>query len=90
METATPGFREMEEKDLEAVGILLRKYLAKFDIIQTFDTEEDLRHWFIGGRGIGEYNPGNGKGREGQAVWAYVVEVSLISVWLKPILNDYG
>ena len=66
-----PGFREMVHADVPQVGELLRKYLARFDIIQTFAKDEEVEHWFLSGQGREE----KGK-REGQVVWAYVVEVS--------------
>lgn len=61
----------MVHADVPQVGELLRKYLARFDIIQTFAKDEEVEHWFLSGQGREE----NGK-REGQVVWAYVVEVS--------------
>lgn len=68
------GYREMEEKDVAQVGELLRKYLARFELNQRFDSDDEVRHWFLSGKGTGEYKPGYG--RDGQVVWSYVVEVS--------------
>jgi glycylpeptide N-tetradecanoyltransferase len=71
------GFREMTKADVPQVGVLLRKYMARFDIVQTFEKDEEIEHWFLSGRGTGDYQPGGGKGRDGQVVWAYVVEVRI-------------
>jgi glycylpeptide N-tetradecanoyltransferase len=59
--TAVPGVRPMEEKDIDAVSTLLEKYLARFDMSQTFSKEE-MRHWAL-------QSPG-----QDQVVWSYVVE----------------
>ncbi|RSH79232.1 glycylpeptide N-tetradecanoyltransferase [Apiotrichum porosum] len=67
--TSTPGFREMVADDVPQVATLLRRYLARFPIMQTFSKDEDVMHWFISGLGREE----NGK-RVEQVVWAYVVE----------------
>jgi len=64
-----PGFREMVPEDVPQVGKLLRKFLNRYEIMQTFSTDADVDHWFISGRGREE----NGK-RVEQVVWAYVVE----------------
>lgn len=73
------GFREMTEKDIPEVGELLRKYLDRFDVAQQFSTDDDVRHWFLSGRGQ-ESSKGTvgipGQPRVGQVTWAYVVEVS--------------
>ncbi len=79
------GFREMTKADVPQVGALLRKYMARFDIVQTFEKDEEVEHWFLSGRGTGERNPGDGQGREGQVIWTYVVEVSCILSWSHPI-----
>ncbi|KAK8864148.1 glycylpeptide N-tetradecanoyltransferase [Kwoniella newhampshirensis] len=63
------GFREMTHADVPQVGDLLRKYLERFDVIQTFSKDEDVEHWFLSGQGTNV----DGK-RAGQVVWAYVVE----------------
>ncbi|WWD18827.1 glycylpeptide N-tetradecanoyltransferase [Kwoniella shandongensis] len=63
------GFREMTHADVPQVGNLLRKYLARFDCIQTFSKDEDVEHWFLSGQG----KEVDGK-KEGKVVWAYVVE----------------
>ncbi|WOO78026.1 Glycylpeptide N-tetradecanoyltransferase [Vanrija pseudolonga] len=67
--TSVPGFREMKKEDVPQVGNLLRKYLSRFPIAQTFSTDEDIDHWFLSGQG----HDVDGK-RVEQVVWAYVVE----------------
>lgn len=69
-----PGFREIMKDDIPQVGNLLRRYLERFDIAQTFSKDEDVEHWFLSGLG----REVDGK-RVEQVVWAYVVEVSWIS-----------
>lgn len=87
-----PGFREMEKRDVSQVAALLRRYLARFEVAQKFESDEEVEHWFLSGRGVeggegaiagGEESgegAGAGKGwrRSGQVVWAYIVEVSFI------------
>lgn len=65
-----PGFREITKADVPQVGALLRKFLERYDIAQTFSKDEDVEHWFTSGLG----KEVNGK-RVEQVVWAYVVEV---------------
>jgi hypothetical protein len=62
----------MTKSDVSQVEVLLRRYLERFDIIQTFGGEGEVEHWFTSGRGT---DIGGGK-REKQVVWAYVVEVT--------------
>lgn len=69
----TKGWREMTEADVPAVASLLRRYMRRFEMQQVFETDEEVKHWFLSGRGTGESV--EGRGREGQVVWAYVVEV---------------
>lgn len=69
--TQTPGFREMVRADVPQVAALLRRFLARYDISQTFSADEDVEHWFLSGLGRNV----DGK-RVEQVVWAYVVEVS--------------
>lgn len=61
----------MVAADVPQVGELLRRYLARFDIAQTFSKDEEIAHWFLSGQG----REVNGE-RVEQVVWAYVVEVS--------------
>lgn len=66
-----PGFREMVASDVPQVGDLLRRFLTRFDVAQTFGSDEEVMHWFISGQG----RVVDGK-RVEQVTWAYVVEVS--------------
>jgi glycylpeptide N-tetradecanoyltransferase len=68
--TKTPGFREMIKSDVPQVAKLLRRYLGRYDICQTFSRDEEVEHWFLSGQGKGK-----GTSRDGQVIWAYVVEV---------------
>lgn len=61
----------MTKADVPQVGDLLRRYLARFDVAQTFSKDEEISHWFLSGQG----RDVNGE-RVEQVVWAYVVEVS--------------
>ena len=70
-----PGFREMVQADIPQVGDLLRRYLTRFDIAQTFTRDDEVEHWFLSGQGREE----EGK-RVEQVVWAYVVEVSCLAL----------
>ncbi|ORX37031.1 Myristoyl-CoA:protein N-myristoyltransferase, N-terminal domain-domain-containing protein [Kockovaella imperatae] len=67
--TQTPGLREMVKADVPQVGTLLRKYLARFDIYQTFSKDEEIEHWFLSGQGVNESGM-----RVKQVTWAYVIE----------------
>ncbi|MQL92296.1 hypothetical protein Taro_024921 [Colocasia esculenta] len=42
----TPGFRQMESRDVLAVTRLLRGYLAQFAVTPDFD-EKDVEHWLL-------------------------------------------
>lgn len=75
-EPTIPGFREMVPADVPQVASLLRRYMSRFDIVQTFETHADIEHWFLSGRGREGTRDSNGQGRQGQVVWPYVVEVS--------------
>ncbi|KIX00476.1 uncharacterized protein Z518_10616 [Rhinocladiella mackenziei CBS 650.93] len=61
-ETSTPGWRLMEEKDIDPVLDLLSRYLSRFDLAQQFSREE-IEHWFY-----------NRQKPEDQVVWSFVVE----------------
>jgi glycylpeptide N-tetradecanoyltransferase len=43
---ATPGFRNMELRDVPAVTRLLRNYLSQFVVAPDFD-ENDVEHWLL-------------------------------------------
>ncbi|KAJ5935216.1 Myristoyl-CoA:protein N-myristoyltransferase [Penicillium verhagenii] len=61
--TATPGLRPMEAKDIDAVFDLLERYMRRFQLNQAFNREE-IDHWLV-------YREAEGKE---QVVWSYVVE----------------
>ncbi|KAI9727852.1 MAG: glycylpeptide N-tetradecanoyltransferase [Cirrosporium novae-zelandiae] len=67
-QTATPGLRPMEPKDLSAIKDLLERYLARFSMAPKF-TAEELDHWLL------PKTPASGVDGE-QVVWTYVVEDS--------------
>ncbi|KAM5355208.1 hypothetical protein ACJ41O_001854 [Fusarium nematophilum] len=60
--TSTKGLRVMEEKDLDAVMDLYKRYTARFDMTPEF-TREEAYHWFVP-----KVEP-SGE----QVVWTYVV-----------------
>lgn len=64
---ATPGLRAMEEKDIDNVLDLLKRYLARFDMAPIF-TREEVSHWLLHHKDTA--------GKNEQVVWSYVVEVS--------------
>lgn len=61
--TATPGLRPMQQKDVEAVHILLERYLKRFDMAPEFNVEE-IEHWLLH----------NEKTAVEQVIWTYVIE----------------
>lgn len=63
-QTSTAGLREMQDKDVPAVGKLLRKYLRRFDMAPRF-SDEEIRHVLLSG---------NGSGGSQRVVWTYVVQ----------------
>ncbi|POY74347.1 GNAT family acetyltransferase [Rhodotorula taiwanensis] len=67
-ETALPGLRELEKRDLKQASRLVRAYMARFDMAPLL-SNKDIEHALWTGRG----KDVNGK-REGQVTWAYVVE----------------
>lgn len=62
-ETATPGLRPMESKDIDAVYDLLERYMRRFDMNQAF-TREEIDHWLVHKKQPGKE----------QVVWSYVAE----------------
>ena len=68
------GLREMEERDIPEVKTLYTSYMSRFDMVQEW-SQEELSHFFLGGKrsplGVegGEYTIA------GKFMWAYVVEV---------------
>lgn len=71
----------MTESDVPAVSALLRRYMRRFEMQQVFADDDEVRHWFLSGRGTGDVVEGR---RTGQVVWAYVVEVSISRVTNQP------
>ena len=55
----------MEERDVSAVSDLLKRYLDRFDLAQTF-TEEEIEHWLLH-----KERPSTER-----VIWTYVVEES--------------
>jgi glycylpeptide N-tetradecanoyltransferase len=78
----------MEERDVSAVTELYRRYMERFDMVPLLE-EEDVRHQFLSGRGIGEREASTGR-RPGQVVWTYVVEVNsfITSLCLLSVTDD--
>ncbi|KAL7412618.1 Myristoyl-CoA:protein N-myristoyltransferase, N-terminal domain-containing protein [Mrakia frigida] len=75
-ETSTPGWRNMEERDVAQVGVLLRRYLERFDVAPVYEDDE-IRHWMLSGQGDASNKGQNGEGIKGnakQVTWCYVVE----------------
>jgi glycylpeptide N-tetradecanoyltransferase len=75
----------MVKSDVPQVAALLRKYLARFDIAQTFGKDEEVEHWFLSGQGkeVGDK-------RVEQVTWVYVVEVRTVSANKPLIPIDYS
>lgn len=71
---STVGWREMEARDLDQVGALLKRYLGGFELAPEYGAEE-VGHWFLSGRGKGEVGEGGKGRRREQVTWVYVVEV---------------
>ncbi len=67
-----PGLREMEKRDVPAVGRLLRRYMRRFDMAPRF-SDHEVEHILLSGRGVSGTTTPNG-GRQGQVTWTYVVE----------------
>ncbi|ORZ15800.1 acyl-CoA N-acyltransferase [Absidia repens] len=57
--TSIPGFREMQQKDVPEVLVLVNKYLERFDFAPQFETNADVEHWILPHKDV---------------VWSYVVE----------------
>ena len=62
-QTATPGLRPLEERDLDATYDLLERFLSRYDINPAF-TKEEIDHWLL-------HRP---ERSPEQVVWSYVVE----------------
>lgn len=63
----------MVASDVPQVASLLRRYMTRFDVVQTFGKDEEVEHWFLSGQG----REVDGK-RVEQVTWAYVVEVGCL------------
>ena len=75
---ASSGLREMRESDLSQVLALYNRYKERFTMVPLM-TLQELRHQFLSGLGRGDpVSKEWGGRREGQVVWAYVVEVIII------------
>uniref|UniRef100_K3X2Q7 Glycylpeptide N-tetradecanoyltransferase n=1 Tax=Globisporangium ultimum (strain ATCC 200006 / CBS 805.95 / DAOM BR144) TaxID=431595 RepID=K3X2Q7_GLOUD len=47
----TPGFRQMQKKDVAQVAALLKTYLTKFDLVPHYD-QHDVAHWMLPRDGV--------------------------------------
>ena len=82
------GLREMQEKDVPEVTKLYATYMKRFGMVIEL-TEDEVRHQFLSGRGIGPSRPDSWKTpREQQVVWAYVVEVCAATRGPLPVTED--
>ena len=61
--TSTPGLRQMQQKDVDDVWDLLRRYLSRVDLAQDFSREE-VGHWLLHQEKLSTE----------RVVWTYVVE----------------
>ncbi|MCO5598780.1 hypothetical protein L7F22_052879 [Adiantum nelumboides] len=62
--TRVAGLREIEEKDIPAVGKLMRRFMKRFDMAARF-SDDEVAHLLLSGKA--------GEGRK-QVTWTYVVE----------------
>jgi len=68
------GLREMEVRDVPQVTELYAQYMQRFGMVHVM-SQEDVKHHFLSGGGEGPRGPDSWKSpREGQVVWAYVIE----------------
>ncbi|KAF2102414.1 N-myristoyl transferase [Rhizodiscina lignyota] len=63
-ETATPGLRPMQRKDVNAVLNLLKRYLDRMDMAQIF-TKAEVEHWLLHDEKLQD---------DDRVVWTYVAE----------------
>ena len=63
-QTSLKGIREMQPKDLPAVGKLLNRYLKRYQLVGEY-TPEEWKHWLLDKKDPGDE----------QVVFSYVVEV---------------
>jgi glycylpeptide N-tetradecanoyltransferase len=74
-DTSIIGLREAEDRDIDAMAQLYEGYMKRFDMAFLM-TREDCAHHFFGAKGTGDIKDGK---RNGQTVWAYVVEVYILT-----------
>lgn len=72
---ASPGLREMEERDVSQVANLFARFMKRFEMFPVFDINE-IKHQFLSGIGRGNIGDGGPGRRDGQVTWTYVVEVN--------------
>ncbi|KAK6078915.1 hypothetical protein SCUP515_04354 [Seiridium cupressi] len=63
--TKTKGLREMQEKDVDAVHDLLKRYLQRYELFPDWN-KEDVRHWLLHKKAKEQL--------EEQVIWTFVVE----------------
>ncbi|EKM82598.1 hypothetical protein AGABI1DRAFT_34763 [Agaricus bisporus var. burnettii JB137-S8] len=68
-----PGVREMEVNDVLQTASLFTRYMRRFGLAPIFDVEE-IKHYFLSGKGEGNIGDGGPGRRKGQVTWSFVVE----------------
>ncbi|KAK6074112.1 hypothetical protein SCUP234_08439 [Seiridium cupressi] len=63
--TKTKGLREMQEKDVDAVHDLLKRYVQRYELFPDWN-KEDVRHWLLHKKAKEQL--------EEQVIWTFVVE----------------
>lgn len=81
-----PGVREMEVKDVLQTASLFTRYMRRFGLAPIFDVEE-IKHYFLSGKGEGNIGDGGPGRRKGQVTWSFVVEVSYFQVYPHRVSN---
>jgi glycylpeptide N-tetradecanoyltransferase len=74
------GLREMEDKDILPTASLFTRYMRRFGLAPIFDIE-DMKHYFLSGKGEGNIGDGGPGRRQGQVTWSFVVEVSMFIIY---------
>lgn len=74
----------MTDKDIPQVTELYTKYMERFDMVPVMNSQE-IKHQFLSGSG--KAGTGDKWRRDGQVVWAYVVEVLAPASFLYRILK---
>ena len=81
------GLREMEDRDVPQITNLYKRYQDRFGMSLEF-SEEEVRHNFYSGRGIGPGGKDSWKlRREEQVVWTYVIEVQSLPFSLLGVIS---